>query len=224
MARVKNVRGYDASGRLEQAHRSREAIVEVARRAFLERGYAATTIGAVARGAGVSVETVYKGFGGKAGLVRALYERGLAGRGDTPATERSDAMSARESDPHAIVRAWGTFIAEVSPLVSPILLLVRAAAATDAELAALLRDSDDQRLARMRQNARKLAERGFLRKGTTVERAAEIMWGYASAELYDLFVLRRGWSPEQLGEFVADALAAALLPHQGEPLRGSSAK
>jgi hypothetical protein len=71
----------------------------------------------------------------------------------------------------------------------------------------------------MRQNARKLSDRGFLRKGMTVERAAEIMWGYASAELYDLFVHRRGWSPEQLGEFVADGLAAALLRHRGEPLR-----
>ena len=212
MSKVKKNRSYDARGRLEQAQRNREMIIEVARRAFLERGYAITTIDAVAQEAGVSVETIYKGFGGKSGLVRAIYQRGLAGRGDKPAPERSDAMSAREVDPRAIIRHWGALAAEVSPLVSPILLLVRSAATTDPELAKLLCESDDQRLTRMRQNARVLADRRFLRKGVTVERAAEIMWAYTSPELYDLFVIRRGWTPQRFGEFVASALTAALLP------------
>ena len=48
----------------------------------------------------------------------------------------------------------------------------------------------------------------------TVDHAAQIMWAYSSPEIYDLFVVRRGWTPQQLGEFVASALAAALLPMQ----------
>ena len=212
MRKVRKSRSYDARGRMEQAQRNRENIIEVARRAFLERGYAATTINAIAQEAGVSIETIYKSFGGKAGLVRAIYERGLAGRGDTPAPERSDAMSAREADPRAILRHWGALTAEVSPLVSPILQLVRSAATTDPELAELLSESDAQRLTRMRRNARVLVDRRFLRKGVTAERAAEILWAYTSPELYDLFVMRRGWTPERFGEFVASALTAALLP------------
>lgn len=212
MSKFKKSRSYNARGRLEQAQRNREIIIEAARRAFLEGGYAATTINAVAQEAGVSVETIYKGFGGKSGLVRAIYRCGLAGRGDKAAPERSDAMSAREADPRAIIRNWGALTAEVSPLVSPILLLVRSAATTDPELAELLSESDDQRLTRMRQNARLLADRGFLRKGVTVEHATEIMWAYTSPELYDSFVMRRGWTPERFGEFVASALTAALLP------------
>ena len=212
MRKVRKSRSYDARGRMEQAQRNRENIIEVARRAFLERGYAATTINAIAQEAGVSIETIYKSFGGKAGLVRAIYERGLAGRGDTPAPERSDAMSAREADPRAILRHWGALTAEVSPLVSPILQLVRSAATTDPELAELLSESDAQRLTRMRRNARVLVDRRFLRKGVTAERAAEILWAYTSPELYDLFVMRRGWTPQRFGEFVASALTAALLP------------
>ena len=212
MRKVRKSRSYDARGRMEQAQRNRENIIEVARRAFLERGYAATTINAIAQEAGVSIETIYKSFGGKAGLVRAIYERGLAGRGDRPAPERSDAMSAREADPRAILRHWGALTAEVSPLVSPILQLVRSAATTDPELAELLSESDAQRLTRMRRNARVLVDRRFLRKGVTAERAAEILWAYTSPELYDLFVMRRGWTPERFGEFVASALTAALLP------------
>lgn len=94
----------------------------------------------------------------------------------------------------------------------PILLLVRSAAATDADLAAVLAESDEHRLARMRHNAKSLRDRGFLREGMTVENAADIMWTHSSPELYELLVLRRGWTPEQFGELVANTLIAALLP------------
>jgi hypothetical protein len=99
-------------------------------------------------------------------------------------------------------------------MVSPILLLLRTAAATDPELAALQRETDELRLSRMRHNARVLASRGPLRDGMTVERAAEIMWAFTSPELYDLFVLRRGWTPEQLGAHTAETMMAMLLPPQ----------
>ncbi len=212
MSDVKKIRKYDTRTRSKQARRNREAIIDVARREFLEAGYAATTIAVIARLAGVSVETVYKSFGGKPGLVRAIYERGLAGRGPVPAYERSDEMSAHEPDAHVIIRNWGVLAAEVSPLAAPILLLVRAAAGTDADLAAMLEESDKNRLVRMRQNAKLLADRGFLRPGVTIERAADIMWTHTAPEFYELLVVRRGWTPDKFGEFVASTLSAALLP------------
>jgi hypothetical protein len=144
--------------------------------------------------------------------VRAIYERGPSGRESTPAPERSDAMSATEADPSVLVRKWGALTAEVSPLVSPILLLVRAAAATDPDLAALLEDADEQRLTRMTHNAAVLAERGFLREDVNPRAAADIMWTCTSPELYDLLVLRRGWTPAQFCDFVRGTLEAALLP------------
>ena len=212
MASVKTGRRYDSRRRLEKSRRSREAILDAARRAFLEAGYAATTMATIAGHAGVSTETLYKTFGGKPGLVRAIYERGLAGSGPSPAPERSDATSAHEADPRAIIRKWGALTAEVSPLASPILLLARSAAAADADLATLLEESSESRLTRMRHNAGVLAKRGFLRKDMTVERAGEIMWLYTAPELYELLIICRGWTPAQLGDFVADALIAALLP------------
>ena len=77
MARVKRPRRYDSSGRQEQARKSREAVLQAAQREFLARGYARTTVATVARKAKVSVETIYKAFGGKPGLVRALVERAV---------------------------------------------------------------------------------------------------------------------------------------------------
>jgi AcrR family transcriptional regulator len=212
MPRVKKkIRTYDARSRLEQARRTRETITEAARSMLLAKGYAGTTIAAIASSAGVSVETIYKAFGGKAGLVRAVYERGLEGRGPVPAPLRSDAMSATEEDPRALVHKWGAFTAEVAPLVVPIFLLARTAAADDPALVELLREADAQRLARMRHNSGVLAKRRFLRAGLSPEAAADIMWAYTSPELYELLVLRRDFTLAQFGEFVGRALEAALL-------------
>jgi AcrR family transcriptional regulator len=204
-------RAYRGSKRAEQTRRNREHILQVARRELLARGYAGATIGDIAARAGVSVETIYKAFGGKPGLIRAIYERGLEGRGEVPAERRSEAMVAHETDPQVVARNLGRFVAEVSPLVSPILLLVRSAAAEDRELAAVLRDSDAQRLKRMRFNARSLARRGFLRPGLSIARAGDICWALTAPEVYELFVVRRGWTARQLGEYVTGVLASAVL-------------
>jgi hypothetical protein len=64
-------------------------------------------------------------------------------------------------------------------------------------------------------NARGLFEAGHLRPEITPDEAADIIWTYSSPELYQLLVLRRGWSADRYGRFVGQALIAALLPSQG---------
>ena len=92
-------RSYNSSRRTLQAAQTRDEVLRAGSELFRETGWTGTTLAAIAERAGVSVETVYKSFGVKAGLVRALYERGLAGRGPRPAPDRSDAMSARGEAP-----------------------------------------------------------------------------------------------------------------------------
>jgi AcrR family transcriptional regulator len=211
MDHVKPRRRYDSSGRQAQARRNRETILDAAQRQFLHGGYAATTIAAIAGEAGVSVETIYKAFGGKPGLVRAIYERGLTGRGPVPAYQRSDAMRERETDPETIMRNWGTLTTEVASVVTPIRLLMRSAAATDPDMAVLLNASDDERLERMAHHARFLQQRGYLRQGVTLAEATDVLWTCSSVELYELLVLQRGWSMRRFAGFVADFMIAALL-------------
>jgi AcrR family transcriptional regulator len=212
---VKSRRRYDGSHRRARAAETRTAILDVASRQLLEHGYATTTVAQVAAEAGTSVETVYKAFGGKTGLVRALWERGLTGLGAVPAPERSDLMSANETDPARLLHGWGRLTTEVAPEIAPLMLLVRGAAATDPDMAALLAEAEAQRRTRMRHNAGLLRQRGWLRPGTSLARATDILWTYSSAELYDLLVIRSGWPVTRYGEFVGDALVAALLPPQG---------
>jgi AcrR family transcriptional regulator len=212
MANVKPKRRYDSTGRQAQARRNRQAILDAAQRQFLEGGYAATTIAAVAAEAGVSVETVYKAFGGKPGLVRAIYDRGLVGPEPVPAYRRADEMRERETDPRAIMRNWGTIASEVSSVVSPIERLVRAAAASDHDMAALLQAHNDLRERRARHHARFLKQRGYLREGVSVAQATDILWTCTSDELFDLLVTQRGWSPPRFARFLADFMINALLP------------
>jgi AcrR family transcriptional regulator len=209
---VKTSRPYDASRRREQAARKQELILEVARRLLLDDGYAATTVARIAADAGTSVDTVYKTFGGKTGIVRELWKRALAGRLPVPAPVRSDTLSSTESDPVRVLRGWGEFTAELSPAAAPILLLIRAAAGTDPEMSALFTEVETQRRTRMRHNARRLRSRGWLRPGVTLAHATDILWTYSSAELYELLVIKSGWPVDRYGRFVADALVAALLP------------
>jgi hypothetical protein len=70
---------------------------------------------------------------------------------------------------------------------------------------------DAARLTRMTHNARTLLDGGHLRKSITLDAAADILWTYSSPELYELLVIRRGWSVERYGRFVADSMIAALL-------------
>jgi AcrR family transcriptional regulator len=212
MVEVKTKRRYDASRRRAQAARTRSTILDIARREFLDHGYATTTVASIAAEAGTSVETVYKAFGGKSGLVRALWERGLDGRGPIPAPERSDLLSSTENDPVRVLRGWGSFTTEVAPELAPILMLVRGAAATDPEMAALLADAEAQHRTRMRHNARRLQRRGWLRPGIGLTQATDILWAYSSTELYELLVVKSGWPIKRYGDFIGDALIAALLP------------
>jgi AcrR family transcriptional regulator len=177
---------------------------------LVQQGFALTTIANVAAAADVSVETIYKTFGGKPGLVRAICDRALAGRGPIHAEVRSDEMAQREQDPREIIRQWGVLTTEVAPRISPIVLLLRDAAAHDREMADLQTELEAQRLVRMTHNAEALA--GHLRAGVSVDEAGVILWTYSSPELYELLVVKQSWSLEAYGKFVADGLIGHLLP------------
>jgi hypothetical protein len=95
------------------------------------------------------------------------------------------------------------------PLVAPILLLIRATAATDADMASLLAETDQQRRDRMRRNAQRIQR--HLRPVVTLRKATDILWLYSSPDLYDLLVLRGGWPLRRYASHLAESMTAALL-------------
>jgi hypothetical protein len=68
-----------------------------------------------------------------------------------------------------------------------------------------------QRLEGLRRFAALLAERGSLRPGLSVNRAADIIWTVCAQANYDSLVTSRGWTNEEYRDWLADTLANALL-------------
>lgn len=210
---VKSRRGYDSSKRRAAALARREAVLAAARELFLRQGFRATTVSAVAEAADVSPETVYKAFGSKAGLVEALYRQALLSEGPVPAYERSDRLRTR-ADPREVVRGWSRLAMEIGPRVSPVQLLVRDAAVVDPQLRGLLDELDDDRLRRMTENAEYLRSAGHLDPEISIEHAADVMWAVTAPEVYELLVLRRGWTLEAYADHVYRTVSGLLATSQ----------
>ena len=197
-------RRYDASGRRVRAAERRETVLNAARHQFLADGFAATTAEAA-----VSVESIYKSFGSKAGLLKAVWHRSLAGSAPTHAELRSDAGSRAAPDGVAIIRNWARLAVEVGAVADPIFRLVESAAHVDAEVAQLQAQIERERAARMEHNAAYLVEGGYLRDGVTPEQARDVLLLYTT--FYDRLVTQAGWTPEQYQSFVERGLVAHLL-------------
>jgi AcrR family transcriptional regulator len=208
---VKGRKPYDASSRQEQARASRRRVLATATQMFMERGYSDTTVPAVARAAGVSPQNVYKAFGNKPGLLKAVFDVAMAGDDEPLTMMQREALTRvrEEPDPREKLRLYGRFVADTAPRHTPIQLLARAAAATDPEAAAIWDQLCAERLHGMTLFARGLAE--HLRDGVTVDDARDLLWTHNSPELYDLLVNARGWSPNKFGQWLSASLIAALL-------------
>ena len=211
---VKTRRTYDATGRQEQARRTRTDVLAAAHQLFLSSGYSATTVAAVARAARVSTQQIYKTFGNKAGLVKALFDVAIAGDDEPVVMVHRPSLTRvqEEPDPYAKLRLYADFVAETAPRHMPVQLLVRAAADTNPEAAALWEQLGQERLHGMTMLARHLAT--ALQPGVTVDDARDVLWAQNSPELWDLLVTQRGWSPTDFAAHLAQTLTHALLPPQ----------
>jgi AcrR family transcriptional regulator len=210
---VKAKRQYDGSRRREQAAQTRAATLAAGRSLFLEHGYANTTIPMVAEAAGVAVQTVYKAFANKAGLVKALVDVAIVGDDEpVPMMEREFVRrNMAEPDPRKKLIEYGGHLAAVAPRVNPISLIVREAGATDAGAAAVWDEMQNERLTGMTHFAQHLRAGHHLRRGVSAAEARDVLWTHNSVELWDLLVRQREWSNARYGRWVSRQLIAALL-------------
>lgn len=206
-------RSYDATRRQEQARQNRRAVLDAAHRRFVAEGYAATTIAAVAADAGVSVETVYKSVGKKPELAKAVFDVAVVGDDeDVPMLQREFvARNAAEPDPRRKLEQYGEHLGAVAPRISPLLLVIRDAAAVDGGAAEVWAQVQAERLTGMTAFAAHLDEGGFLRAGISRDEARDVLWTHNSVELWDLLVRQRGWTDERFGRWLGQQLVAALV-------------
>ena len=212
---VKTRRRYDSPHRREQAAGTRRKIIAAAQPLFLEDGYAGTTMAAIARDAGVVVETVYRSCGSKVALFGAVVEAALAGgveRAEVPVEERpAIAAIIAETDPAKQVALYAATQPGIHRRAGPLLRAVRDAASLDPEVARVWGELEAQRYAGQARMAGLLASRGVLRVGIGVEMATDLIWTLTSLAVHDLLVVERAWTPDEYERWLTDALTRDLV-------------
>jgi AcrR family transcriptional regulator len=178
---------------------------------FLERGYVAATMPAIAERAGVALDTVYASVGRKPSLFRELIETAISGRDEAVPAELREYVKAiqAEPDPARILELYAVAVTEVQTRLAPLVALVRDAAAADRELASLWKEISDRRAANMRLLAAEVASKGRLAVG--IEEAADVIWATNSPEFFLLMVRDRGWEPDRFQHWLATTWKKLLL-------------
>lgn len=202
---------YDNRQREQAARTTRARILEAAKTSFLRRGFGGTTIRVVADEAAVSQETIYKAFGGKAALLKAVYDISLAGDDDDiPLAQRPEVMAVRAADsPAAAATAYAGLAALISSRTDPLLRVLLGARGTEASLAEFARTIEQERLVGSERFVRHWEQFGWLRDDLTVEDAIHSVWALTSPQPRWL-LLDHGWTEERHTQWLAELILHAV--------------
>ena len=205
-------RCYDSPRRQAQARETWCRILTAATDLFVERGYAATSMAAIAAAAEVAPQTVHATFGTKAALLGAAVDVAMAGDDEPVAIvdrpETQAVLAARSAS-----EAAAGFGRNVTALLARAGRLIHAADAApdpDGELDALRRAGHRARLADMRRVAAAFADAGFLRDGIDAALAADILWTLASPDAFAAFTGTLGWSTARYERWLVASIERAL--------------
>jgi AcrR family transcriptional regulator len=205
-------RRYDSPQRREQARATRRAILEAARTLFLERGYGATTLQAIAGAASVSPATVYATFGNKRTVLKELVDVSIAGDDEPVAIIDRPwvATLAAERDRAQRVRMLAANGCRMLARRSAIDAVVEAAATTDPQIAAL---RDDLRRQRREGQGRLLglvAGEPGVRRDLGPDAAGDILYATLSPETFLTLVGERGWNLERFEAWTVEVIDGLL--------------
>ncbi|WP_416960497.1 TetR/AcrR family transcriptional regulator [Streptomyces sp. Agncl-13] len=204
-------RSYNSEGRREAARRNRAAVLAACRELLFQDGYHATTVRAVAERAGVSPETVYKSFGGKPGLVKALWDITLAGDDEpVPMGDRPQIQEIlRTAELSTKLRLYGAYVRGIHERITPLFALLTQAGPDVGEVLEL---GEGERLTGVTAFVTHLDETGALGPDADAAHVADAVWALTGPQLYTQLTAGRGWSADTYEEWLADTLTATLRP------------
>lgn len=213
----------ELDGRRQRSLRTRARVVDAAARLFVDQGYLATTIEAVAELAGVAVQTVYYVFGTKRNLLAAVLDTSIAGDVEpVPVLERPwvDALGAGQDAASAVERLVEATVAIVAR-TSPIYEVVRRAAA-DPDVGALLDDNRGRRRDDQRRLIETLWRAGHLHPELDVDTAADVFYGLLNEEVFQLFTADCGWAVERFQRWATSLMLQQLVGADGLSREGET--
>lgn len=184
---------------------TREALLQAAWRLMKEEG-ATTTLGTIAREAGVSRQALYLHFESRAGLLLAMVrwvdEREHFAEQVAPLADCPEPLAQLEG----YVRAWLDYLPRLHPVPG---LLARAKGDPDARAAWADRMSALESL--YLRPVRELKRDRALATGLTPTTAVQAIRAVASVEAWEMLVPERGWPQRHAVDTLWRAAAAAVV-------------
>jgi len=187
--------------------------VDTALRLFLERGYVATTIEAIAREAAVAPATVYQAFGTKQAILARVLDQAITGDAE-PATlldREWVKQAARPADPRQRLALIVRHTSQVAARTAPIKEVMRDAAASDPAVRQLLHEDDRRRYLTQRALVDQVIGGGSLREGCDLDHAVATFFATVNSHSYQLLAGQLGWSPVDWQRWLTDVLGRELL-------------
>jgi len=207
-------RAYSSELRTDQARRTRMQIVAAAAALFVERGFAGTTVDAVADAAGVSRKTVFTSVGGKVQLLKLAYDFAMAGDDDPLPMVKREALQQviHEPDAYRQVELFSGFVTGAGRRIARLYMVLRGAAEVDPEAKDLFDRWEAERHQAMvdgpvRDFVRKKALRADLKRAE----AADILWFLVAPSTYHRLVNERGWSDARFRRWLEETIRSQVL-------------
>ena len=191
--------------RQRQALATQTLIVDESRKLFLQQGYGATTMEAIAASAGVAVSTLYALFKNKRGILAAIreawHQESRQRNIYQDALAQQDRARRFELVAHATRRQWESGVEMTT--------IYRSAAAVDPEAAAELQEALAGRRAHLARFIN--ASQSMLRPMLSPVQATAILFALTLAEVYETLVIREGWTADEYEAWLATLLKSQLL-------------
>jgi len=200
-------RPYHSQVRQRQAEETRRRILVAARELFESRGYAVTTLEAIAELAEVSPKTITAVFGSKLALLAEVINPEAF---STPVRQLIEELRATEDPSRQLSLVAQITRQAYEPLASSLELL-RTAGAVAPELADVTRQIEARRRQNQARLIASLREQGALRPGLSFEEATDVLWALTSYDVYRMLVVEQRWEPERYETWLAQLLVQHLL-------------
>jgi AcrR family transcriptional regulator len=199
--------------RAEAAAETRRQILVAAHQLFVDRGYDAMTMQAIAERAGVALDTVYAAVGNKPLLARLLVETAISNMDHALPAEQREYVQRIRAAPDARLKLaiYAAATVDIHGRLAPLVRALQAAASRHSELAEIWRGISERRARNMRLFAANLISTGQTRRGLDNARIADIVWALAAPDMYLLLVEQRGWSAADFEAWLLDTWVRLLL-------------
>jgi len=216
--------------RKEKALQTRRRMLRAAYDVFCAKGYASTTMEAIAKQAGVAVQTLYFTFHTKGAVLSETVGACIIGfdrwSKDAEPLVAEDPQRAlamfhpwfpafeREKNPSKALAVFVEASVDIFGRVGALVFVMAAAGSADGEVKAVATIGERRRVEAYGIVAAQLAKKGGLRREVSVRHATDILLTILSAETYQQLTSDRGrgWSPAKCRKWFNELLGQQLLP------------